>query len=281
MRMPHRVTTAVAALVLAGASAGTALATECQRDEAFLKNFHRGNEAQIAAGKDAMRNAVYRCTRDAGKMMVMNHEKIDRIIRDIAHRQDVSLPTDIPAEQQAALKTLRANARTKTYDKMWLAAEEVGHMQTMTLLDDEISNGQDPASRDAARDARPVVARHLDVIHKCMKKADPSKRDTAKKDPVKMAPAKKGSGKKGAGKKGTNKMSPAKKSPAKKDAVKKDPAKKIRVKELTAAGPADPQQATTSEAATPEAGTPDMTGNDVAKLSAHHHHHKGHKNKRH
>ncbi|MGW1197496.1 DUF4142 domain-containing protein [Streptomyces sp. NPDC002536] len=271
MRMPHRVTTAVAALVLAGASAGTALATECHYDEAFLRSFHQANVAQIQASKDAVKHAVYRCTVDAGKMMVKNHEKLDDIVRDIAHRQDVSLPRDIPAAQQAVMKTLRANARTKDYDKLWLAAEEAGHMQTMTLLDDEISNGQDRAAREAARDARPVVSRHLDVIHACMKKADPSKRDTAKKSPAK----------KGAGKKGTGKMGLAKKSPAKKDQVKKDPAKKIRVKELTAAEPADPQQTTTSEAATPEAGTPDTTGMDVAKLSAHHHHKGGHKKHRH
>lgn len=261
MRMPHRVTTAVAALVLAGASAGTALATECYRDEAFLRSFHQGNMAQIQASKDAVKHAVYRCTRDAGKMMVMNHEKLDRIIRDIAYRQDVSLPADVPAAQQAMLKTLRANARTKDYDKLWLAGEETGHLQTLALLDDEITNGQDPVSRDAARDARPVVARHLDVIHACMKKADPSKRDTAKKAPAK---------------KGTGKMSPAKKG-----SVKKDPAKKIRVKEFAAAEPADPQQATTSEAATPEVSTPDTPAQDVARTSAHHHHRAGHKKHRH
>ncbi|MEU7169075.1 DUF4142 domain-containing protein [Streptomyces morookaense] len=238
MRMPHRVTTAIAAIVLAGASAGTALATECPRDEAFLRTFHQANIAQIQASKDAVKHAVYRCTRDAGRMMVMNHEKIDRIIRDIAHRQDVSLSSDIPADQQVVLKTLRANARTKTYDKLWLTAEEAGHMQAMTLLDDEISHGQDAASRDAARDARPVVARHLDVIHKCMKKVDPSKRDAPKKDPAKKGYGKKTTGRKNPAKKDPVKRDAMQKDPAKKDPVKKDPAKKIRVKELA---PADPK----------------------------------------
>ncbi|WP_171170017.1 DUF4142 domain-containing protein [Streptomyces sp. I05A-00742] len=167
MRMRHRATTALAALTLAMASAGTALATDVL-DDAFLGQVHQGNLAEIAAGGDAQKNAVTACVRDTGKVLVRDHTLLDEGVKELGRKLKVALPRAVTPKQEQELKDLRKKARTRSYDNLWLRAQDTAHVQTLDLLDEEAAHGKDAAVRDAARKARPVIAKHLDMVRDCM-----------------------------------------------------------------------------------------------------------------
>ncbi|MFF4532303.1 DUF4142 domain-containing protein [Streptomyces sp. NPDC001407] len=169
MRMRHRAGTAVVALALAAASAGTALATECEHDDAFLTAAHQGNMAEIAAGKDAGRHALMRCAKETGKVLVSDHTRMDESLRALAKRLKVTLPKDVTAAQQQEMADLAKRAGSRDYDKMWLKAQETGHVAVLKLIDGEVKSGKDDEVRDAARAARPFVAHHLDLVRDCMR----------------------------------------------------------------------------------------------------------------
>ncbi|MGW1077888.1 DUF4142 domain-containing protein [Streptomyces sp. NPDC002537] len=171
MRMRYRAMTALAAAALAAASAGTALATECEHDETFLTTFHQGGMAEIAAGKDAARHAVVRCTKDAAAVLVTDHTKLDEQLKALAKRLNVTLPGSITPEQQQEMKDIMQRAGTRNYDKMWLKAQETAHVAVLKLMDDEISGGKDRDVQAEARKARPYIARHLDIVRDCMRTA--------------------------------------------------------------------------------------------------------------
>ncbi|MFI1968680.1 hypothetical protein BLA24_11610 [Streptomyces cinnamoneus] len=173
MRMPHRATTAVAVLVLAGVTApGTALAgpaggRAADKDDAVLTKLHQGGMAEVAGGRDARRHAVARCVKDAGRVLVRDHTRMDEQVRKVASRLRVSLPTTTTAEQRKQLKDLRAKARTADYDRLWVKTYGTAHVKTLALLDDEIAHGKNNDVRELARKLRPVVQSHLKMLFQC------------------------------------------------------------------------------------------------------------------
>lgn len=170
MRMGHRVMTAAAMVLAAATATGTALATPCIHDDTFLRTVHQGNMAEIAAGKDAQRYAVSRCVRDVGKVLVRDHRELDDGVADLAHKLDVSLPRSVTSEQRDQLRDIRRKGHSRRYDRMWLKAQEAGHVAVLKLIDEEVKSGKDATVRAGAGAARPVVAKHLDMVRGCMQR---------------------------------------------------------------------------------------------------------------
>ncbi|MGK5643050.1 DUF4142 domain-containing protein [Streptomyces sp. URMC 126] len=175
MRMRHRAMTALAVLTLSMGPAGTALATDAL-DDAFLGAVHQGNLAEIAAGGDAQKNAVSMCVRDTGKVLVRDHTLMDEGVKELSRKLKITLPRSVTPKQERELKEIRKKARTRGYDNLWLRAQDTAHVQTLDLLDAEVAHGKDATLRDAAKKARPVVAKHLDMVRDCMMHMPPRHR---------------------------------------------------------------------------------------------------------
>ncbi|WP_275666354.1 DUF4142 domain-containing protein [Streptomyces cinnamoneus] len=118
-------------------------------------------------GRDARRHAVARCVKDAGRVLVRDHTRMDEQVRKVASRLRVSLPTTTTAEQRKQLKDLRAKARTADYDRLWVKTYGTAHVKTLALLDDEIAHGKNNDVRELARKLRPVVQSHLKMLFQC------------------------------------------------------------------------------------------------------------------
>ncbi|MFD3808134.1 DUF4142 domain-containing protein [Streptomyces sp. NPDC058611] len=119
--------------------------------------------AEIAAGQDARKNATTTCVKQAGATLVGDHTKLDAELSALAKEGDVSLPGTPTREQQTTLADVRSKA-CPDYDKAWLMAQEAGHTKTLTLIDQQISQGKDTETTAAAKKARPEVAMHLDMV---------------------------------------------------------------------------------------------------------------------
>ncbi|WP_313896241.1 DUF4142 domain-containing protein, partial [Streptomyces sp. YIM 98790] len=168
MKAPRLAAAVLAATLLTGTAAGTALADgtppPAPLDAGFAKAAHQGNLAEIAAGKDARKHATTECVRDVGALLVRDHSKLDADLKALADKLDVKLPDAPTPEQQKTLDKVRAKAGTSAYDKAWLAAQDAAHRETLKLIDHQIDAGRNAEITAAAKAARPVVAMHLDLV---------------------------------------------------------------------------------------------------------------------
>lgn len=171
MTRTHRwAATAFTCFVLTGIAAGPAFATAPAdgsgpaTDAAFLRASHQGNLTEIAAGKDAGKNATTACVKHVGKVLVRDHTKLDADNRALADKQGVDLPIAPSEEQQDMLAAVMAKAGTKDYDKTWLDAQAAAHEKTLARIDNQIAHGKNAEVTAAAKAARPVVAMHLDMV---------------------------------------------------------------------------------------------------------------------
>ncbi|GAA2478363.1 DUF4142 domain-containing protein [Streptomyces gobitricini] len=184
MTRTHRwAATAFTCLALTGIAAGPALAsapadgsaTATATDAAFLRASHQGNLTEIAAGKDAQKNATTDCVKHVGQVLVRDHTKLDADTRALADKQGVDLPVAPSKEQQDMLADVMSKAGTKAYDAAWLDAQAAAHEKTLARIDHQITHGKNAQVTAAAKAARPVVAMHLDMVRggKCHAAATP------------------------------------------------------------------------------------------------------------
>ncbi|CAL9623007.1 hypothetical protein SUDANB120_05912 [Streptomyces sp. enrichment culture] len=155
---------AAAAAVLGLAVPAAAAPSPGSPDAAFVQAAHQANLAEIAAGQDAQRNGGDTCVKDAGAKLVRDHTELDAELTDLAQEGRLQLPDAPTAEQKAALDKVKAQAGTSGYDKAWLTAQEKAHTATLAAIDKQITDGKDADTVDAAEDARPVVAAHLEMV---------------------------------------------------------------------------------------------------------------------
>ncbi|MFD3870228.1 DUF4142 domain-containing protein [Streptomyces sp. NPDC058623] len=159
-------TTVVLAAALGGVGLSPVAAAPApgSSDAEYVQMAHQGNLAEIIAGQDAQKNAKDTCVKDAGDTLVRDHTKLDADLSALAAKGKVTLPNAPTAEQQAALADVKAKAGSDAYDKAWLTAQEGAHTKTLALIDQQISQGKDADTIQAAQKARPIVAMHLDMV---------------------------------------------------------------------------------------------------------------------
>ncbi|CAL9291214.1 DUF4142 domain-containing protein [Streptomyces sp. SudanB25_2051] len=148
--------TALTCLSLSGIAAAPALAAEAPpTDYAFLRAAHQGNLTEIAAGKDAQKNATTECVKHVGGVLVRDHTKLDAATRALADKLGVDLPMAPSPEQQRTLAAVMAKAGTSAYDTAWLKAQDAAHTKTLGMIDHQIAKGKDAEVTAAAKAARP------------------------------------------------------------------------------------------------------------------------------
>ncbi|WP_447035609.1 DUF4142 domain-containing protein [Streptomyces sp. DSM 118878] len=156
---------AAVAVTLSGISAPYAFAAEVNnQDKTFAARAHQGNLAEIAAGRDARKNATTRCVEHAGDVLVRDHSKLDADLRTLARKLNVTLPGSPSARQKKELAAVQAKAGGRAYDAAWLTAQDAAHRKTLALIDRELKAGRNAEVKAAARAVRPVVAMHLDMV---------------------------------------------------------------------------------------------------------------------
>ncbi|MCE7082444.1 DUF4142 domain-containing protein [Streptomyces sp. ST2-7A] len=155
---------AVATLVVAGASTGTAFADETMTDAGYLEQARQGNLTEILAGEDALANSRSECVRHVGEVLIRDHTLLDADVTALADARGVDLP-DAPApDQQLTLEEVSALAGTEEYEAAWLLAQEAAHLETLDLIDTQVEYGTDEEITAAALSARPIVETHLEMV---------------------------------------------------------------------------------------------------------------------
>ncbi|MEV4969390.1 DUF4142 domain-containing protein [Streptomyces scopuliridis] len=164
----RRIAAATMLAALAGISAPSAYAAAPADDDAsFLKAMHQNNLAEIAAGQSARKNATAACVKSVGAVLVRDHAKLDVGVKALASKLHVTLSPSPSSAQTKAMTAMQANVGTSAYDTNWPTTETKSHKDTLALIDRESAGGSNAGVKAAARAARPVVARHLQLIRAC------------------------------------------------------------------------------------------------------------------
>lgn len=168
MPVRHLTATVATALLLLTAPAAPAFAEDAPsvptQDATFLKAIHQSNLAEIASGRDAQRNATTPCVKRVGRALIQDHTRLDQQGKELAKRLGVSLPSTPTREQQQALSAVRAKAGSQAYDQAWTRTQARAHERALRLIEQELDSGSNDQVQTAAQAARPVIARHLDMV---------------------------------------------------------------------------------------------------------------------
>ncbi|MGJ5755796.1 putative membrane protein [Streptomyces puniciscabiei] len=134
-------------------------------DRQLLTAAHQGNLWEITTSQQAQSAATTACVKRAGADFVRDHRTLDAGVVKTAAQLGVALPSGQTAAQLRQTAALKSSAGTPAYDAAWLKAQYPAHTQTLALIDQEIASGTNPLVKSLAKSARPVVARHTQMVN--------------------------------------------------------------------------------------------------------------------
>jgi putative membrane protein len=143
---------------------GRALAQELNRvDEQFLVAAHQANLAEIAAGKLAQQKAGSSDVREHGAVFIRDHTALDADVQRVARALGVELPDAPSAEQRRQLDAVAAN-EGDAFDRAWIGQQLLAHRASLALGERELATGQNRDVQGLARNAAPVINKHLHML---------------------------------------------------------------------------------------------------------------------
>jgi putative membrane protein len=130
-----------------------------QTDRNFMNKITYTNLGEVDAGNIAKDRGSNTAIINYGNMMVIDHSKAHSELSTIAQNNGTTLPGETDQEHKdiaAMLMTLNGDAFDSTYIHKMIE----GHDKAITLLQDEISNGQNASVKQYASNKLPIVQHH-------------------------------------------------------------------------------------------------------------------------
>lgn len=135
------------------------------RDHAWAAASHQDDLAEIAAGKTAASRGTTRQVRNAGKMLVQDHTRLDRTLMKAAGAVTEAMPTQPSAAQRKAARKL-AGEHGAAFDKAFVSTQIRVHEKMIARTKKEAAGGRSWKLRALARAALPFLNRHLTRLRK-------------------------------------------------------------------------------------------------------------------
>lgn len=166
---------AACAAALAGASAcggaaaahpgGQAASVISRADRSWIGQAHLANEAEISVGSLAEKVGATAAIRSAGRMLHDDHKALDRKLVSLASKLHLRLPGSLTPQQDTVSNRLD-DETGRTFDHDFTESMLSAHQTMVAATRKEIARGSAPAIVALARQALPVLLRHLAMIKK-------------------------------------------------------------------------------------------------------------------
>jgi putative membrane protein len=152
-------------LILAALTATPFLASAAtgSPDEAFYQALAEGGTSEVELGNLAQEKSSDQKVKDFGAMMVKDHSAANEKLQALAASKTLTLPSGAGAAGMATKAKLEM-LKGGTFDKSYIKSQIKAHTATVSLLDKEISSGQDPDAKTFAQSVLPTVRAHLEAI---------------------------------------------------------------------------------------------------------------------
>jgi len=133
-------------------------------DSLFVMKAAADNQAEIALGNLAIKNAKGKRVKNFGWLMIKDHGKANDKLTAIAAAKKLNLPTkpDSTQQQQMALLVKKWGG---DFDKAYISIMIDDHNQNIKDFSEAATKTQDPDIKSYAKKQLPVVQKHLDAIN--------------------------------------------------------------------------------------------------------------------
>ncbi len=158
------------------ATRGNAAASQVS-DQTFAKHAAEGGIAEVKLGELAQNKGSNQAVKDYGKLMVSDHSKANDQLKQIAAKNNLELPADMNARDQAAYDRLSKLSGAE-FDRAYAQKMVRDHNKDIAEFQNEASNGQNQDLKSFANDTLPTLREHLQKARDMRRQISQSTRAT-------------------------------------------------------------------------------------------------------
>jgi putative membrane protein len=137
-------------------------------DTHFAKEAAQGGMAEVKLGQLAQDKGASDSVKSFGKRMVDDHSKAGDKLKDVAAQENITLPTDISAKDQATYDQL-SKLNGAAFDRAYAKDMVKDHQADVAAFQKEASGGKVDSLKSFASDTLPTLQDHLKEAKEMMK----------------------------------------------------------------------------------------------------------------
>jgi putative membrane protein len=135
-------------------------------DTTFAMKAAQGGMAEVKLGQLAVDKGGSPDVKNFGQRMVDDHTKLNDQMKQVASAQNMTLPTDLDAKDQATYDRL-SKLSGAAFDKAYVRDMVKDHETDIKEFQKEANSGKDPQLKQLASTALPILQSHLQMAKEC------------------------------------------------------------------------------------------------------------------
>jgi putative membrane protein len=137
-------------------------------DAHFAKEAAQGGMAEVKLGQLAQEKGSNDSVKNFGKRMVDDHSKAGDKLKEVASRENITLPTDISAKDQATYDRL-SKLNGAAFDRAYARDMVKDHETDVAAFQKEANAGKDDSLKGFASETLPTLQDHLKQAKEMMR----------------------------------------------------------------------------------------------------------------
>jgi putative membrane protein len=137
-------------------------------DAHFAKEAAQGGMAEVKLGQLAQEKGANDSVKSFGKRMVDDHSKAGDKLREVTSRENITLPMDISAKDQATYDRL-SKLNGAAFDRAYARDMVKDHETDVAAFQKEANTGRDDSLKGFASETVPTLQDHLKQAEEMMK----------------------------------------------------------------------------------------------------------------
>ena len=151
-----------AIIVTLTAAAPLAFAAGSAADNTFYRTLAEGGMAEVDLARLAQQKSTDPKVKDFAQMMVNDHSAANKKLEALAASKQLAVPKTLDASHEAE-KTRLEGLRGNSFDRAYAQSQVKAHEKTVSLLENEISSGEDADAKAFAQSVLPTIRHHLEA----------------------------------------------------------------------------------------------------------------------
>lgn len=132
-------------------------------DTTFANKAASGGMAEVKLGQLAADKGASDFVKQFGQRMVQDHSKANDDLKSVAAKDNITLPTDLDAKDQATYDRL-SKLSGAAFDHAYLSDMMKDHKMDIALFQTEASSGKNSDLKDFATRTLPTLKQHLEML---------------------------------------------------------------------------------------------------------------------
>lgn len=131
-------------------------------DNKFVKDAALGGMAEVELGKLATQKGSSDAVKQFGQKMVDDHTKANDQLKEIASKENISIPDSLDSKHQSRIEKL-SKLSGPAFDKAYAKDQVKDHKKDVGEFKSEAENGSNPSIKQFASTTLPTLQEHLSM----------------------------------------------------------------------------------------------------------------------